>query len=58
MGGHLSELLFAAGMAGSVGCRKGKKVGCVRLSSCRIYSHFSRKGPERPRGPERGVPPS
>lgn len=57
-GGHLSDFLFAAGMAGSVGCRRGKKVGCVSLSPWRIYCHFSRKGPERPQGPERGVPPS
>ena len=52
----LSDFFFGTGrVVNSDSCRKRKGIGCISLSLCGVYSHFSRKGPERPHGLEGGV---
>ena len=54
----LSDFFFGTGrVVNSGSCRKQKGIGCISLSLCGVYSHFSRKGPERPPEPEGGVLP-
>ena len=54
----LSDFFFGTGrVVNSGSCRKQKGIGCISLSLYGFYSHFSRKGPERPPEPKRGVLP-